>query len=56
MTDDNEYREKHWSADIFDDIDKLEEMLNGEFIEIPNDLSEAELLVWLNNPNDLHTY
>lgn len=45
------YREEHCSKSIFDNLEKLEEMLNGEFIEVPSNLSEAELLAWLNNPN-----
>ena len=45
------YREEHCSKSIFDNLEKLEETLNGEFIEVPSNLSEAELLAWLNNPN-----
>lgn len=53
MTDD-EYRKKHCSTSIFDNLEKLEEILNGEFIEVPSNLNEAELLAWLNNPHDQH--
>lgn len=47
---DDAYRKEHCSGNIFDNLDKLEEILTGEFIAVPQNLSEAELLAWLNNP------